>query len=70
MASHIRSGEASLTFDSHRSQVSRCTLMHLPEGLIGPDAADLTATRVFLNGQPRVEVVGGSRPGNNLQYIP
>ena len=38
--------------------------------LIGPDAADLTATRVFLNGQPRVEVVGGSRPSNNLQYIP
>lgn len=32
--------------------------------------AELAATRVFLNGQPRVEVVGGSRPGNNLQYIP
>ena len=26
--------------------------------------------RVVLNGQPRIEVVGGSRPGNNLQYIP
>ena len=35
----------------------------------------LTATPVFLNGQPRVEVVGGERgwsgsPGNNQQYIP
>jgi N-acetylneuraminic acid mutarotase len=39
------------------------------------DSGDLTATRVFLNGQPRVEVVGGLRdwpgsPGNNQQYIP
>lgn len=33
-------------------------------------ASERTATRVFLNGQPRVEVVGGARPGNNLQYIP
>ncbi len=31
---------------------------------------ELTPTRVFLNGQPRIEVVGGARPGNNLQYIP
>jgi Kelch motif protein len=31
---------------------------------------ELTPTRIFLNGQPRVEVVGGARPGNNLQYIP
>jgi hypothetical protein len=30
----------------------------------------LTAARVFLNGNPRVEVIGGYRPGNNLQYIP
>ena len=28
------------------------------------------ATKVFLNGQPRIEVVGGYRPGNNLQYVP
>ncbi|HEX5575422.1 MAG TPA: hypothetical protein VFX42_06070, partial [Gemmatimonadales bacterium] len=28
------------------------------------------ASKVFLNGQPRIEVVGGARPGNNLQYIP
>ena len=31
------------------------------------------AAKVFLNGQPRVEVVGGDRggsPGNNQQYIP
>jgi N-acetylneuraminic acid mutarotase len=27
-------------------------------------------TRVFLNGQPRVEVIGGGPSGNNLQYIP
>jgi N-acetylneuraminic acid mutarotase len=28
------------------------------------------ASRVFLNGQPRVEIVGGGSPGNNLQYLP
>ncbi|HEX6433909.1 MAG TPA: hypothetical protein VFZ87_06690, partial [Gemmatimonadales bacterium] len=31
---------------------------------------DITASKVFLNGKPRIEVVGGSPPGNNLQYIP
>ena len=31
---------------------------------------DNTATRVVRNGQPRIEVIGGSPPGNNLQYIP
>ena len=25
---------------------------------------------VTLSGTPRIEVIGGSRPGNNLQYIP
>ena len=30
----------------------------------------LGGSRVTLNGQPRLEVIGGSRPGNNLQYIP
>jgi N-acetylneuraminic acid mutarotase len=30
----------------------------------------IAATRVFLNGRPRLEVVGGGLPGNNLQYIP
>ena len=30
----------------------------------------LAASKVFVNGQPRIEVVGGSRPGNNLQYTP
>ncbi len=30
----------------------------------------LGGSLVTLNGQPRIEVVGGSRPGNNLQYIP
>ena len=33
-------------------------------------AGELTAARVFLNGRPRVEVIGGFRPGNNQQYIP
>lgn len=28
------------------------------------------ASRVFVNGVPRLEVVGGSRPGNNVQYVP
>jgi N-acetylneuraminic acid mutarotase len=31
---------------------------------------ELTAARMFLNGEPRVEVIGGPRPGNNQQYIP
>jgi N-acetylneuraminic acid mutarotase len=30
----------------------------------------LAAARVFLNGQPRIEVVGGARPGNDWGYIP
>ncbi len=30
----------------------------------------LAGSRVLLNGLPRIEVIGGSRPGNNLQYIP
>jgi N-acetylneuraminic acid mutarotase len=34
------------------------------------DVARLRAERVFLNGQPRVEVIGGYLPGNNQQYIP
>ena len=34
------------------------------------DVDRLTAARVFLNGAPRVEVIGGYRPGNNQQYIP
>ena len=28
------------------------------------------ASRVVVNGQARIEVVGGSRPGNNVQFIP
>jgi hypothetical protein len=31
---------------------------------------ELTAVRVFLDGKPRVEVIGGYIPGNNQQYIP
>jgi N-acetylneuraminic acid mutarotase len=31
---------------------------------------DIAAARVFLDGRPRIEVLGGSLPGNNLQYIP
>jgi N-acetylneuraminic acid mutarotase len=30
----------------------------------------LAAGRVFVNGKPRIELVGGARPGNNSQYIP
>lgn len=30
----------------------------------------LSGGRVVVNGQARLEVVGGARPGNNLQYIP
>jgi N-acetylneuraminic acid mutarotase len=34
------------------------------------DANRLRAARVYLNGKPRAEVIGGYRPGNNQQYIP
>ena len=30
----------------------------------------LAAGRVVVNGQPRIELLGGARPGNNSQYIP
>lgn len=30
----------------------------------------IAGTKVILNGQPRIEVLGGSLPGNNLQYAP
>lgn len=30
----------------------------------------IPATRVFLDGLPRIEVVGGVAPANNLQYVP
>jgi N-acetylneuraminic acid mutarotase len=32
--------------------------------------AEAGASRVVVNGEPRIELVGGSRPGNNLQYVP
>lgn len=32
--------------------------------------ADIAASMVWLNGQQRLEVVGGARPGNNVQYTP
>jgi len=30
----------------------------------------IAAARVFVSGQARLEVVGGSSPGNNMQYVP
>ncbi len=30
----------------------------------------IAASRIFLNGKARIEVVGGSGTGNNLQYVP
>jgi len=30
----------------------------------------IAGTTVMLNGTPRIEVIGGPAPGNNLQYIP
>jgi N-acetylneuraminic acid mutarotase len=32
--------------------------------------AGLAADRVVVGSQPRVDLVGGARPGNNLQYVP
>jgi N-acetylneuraminic acid mutarotase len=37
--------------------------------LPGP-RTDIAASRIFLNGKARIEVVGGSGTGNNLQYTP
>jgi N-acetylneuraminic acid mutarotase len=37
--------------------------------LPGP-RSDLTAARVVVNGRARINLVGGRRPGNNLQYTP
>ena len=31
---------------------------------------DFAASRVVVDGQPRIEAVGGARPGNNLAYRP
>ncbi len=32
--------------------------------------AEAGASRIVVNGQARIELVGGRRPGNNLQYVP
>lgn len=43
------------------------------EAAAPPWAADgwsSTLSRVVVNGQPRLELVGGARPGNNFQYVP
>jgi N-acetylneuraminic acid mutarotase len=32
--------------------------------------ARIAATRVVVSGKPRIQVVGGDRPANNLQYVP
>jgi N-acetylneuraminic acid mutarotase len=33
-------------------------------------SSDVAASRIFVNGQVGIQVVGGSRPRNNLQYFP
>jgi hypothetical protein len=40
-------------------------LAPMPSGRYG-----VAASKIFVNGLPRLDVVGGPRPGNNLQYIP
>jgi len=35
-----------------------------------PSVRSASAGRVTLNGQGLIEIVGGARPGNNLQYVP
>jgi N-acetylneuraminic acid mutarotase len=30
----------------------------------------IVGSKLFLDGKPRIEVVGGAVPGNNLQYVP
>ena len=36
----------------------------------GDNAAFGTVSRVFVNGQARLELVGGARPGNNVRFTP
>jgi N-acetylneuraminic acid mutarotase len=40
------------------------------EASVPRDERGLSGGRVVLNGQARLELVGGARPSNNLQYIP
>jgi N-acetylneuraminic acid mutarotase len=35
-----------------------------------PELHPFSGNRVTLNGTPRIEMVGGPAPGNNLQYVP
>lgn len=55
----------------------RTTLMYDPAGdrwswkAPMPERRDgISAARVVVNGKARIAVVGGPRPGNNLQYVP
>jgi N-acetylneuraminic acid mutarotase len=41
------------------------TIAQAPRAGVG-----LAAARVVVGGQPRIELVGGARPGNNRQYVP
>jgi hypothetical protein len=36
----------------------------------GDNAGFGTVSKVLVNGQPRIELVGGARPGNNVQFTP
>jgi N-acetylneuraminic acid mutarotase len=41
------------------------TRTSMPSGRTG-----IAASPVTVNGQARIEVIGGPAPGNNLQYVP
>ena len=62
MASHQGPEHTDLSPDH---QMTWTTAAPLPTVRYG-----VAAMRVFFDGRPRIEVVGGSAPGNNLQYIP
>jgi N-acetylneuraminic acid mutarotase len=41
-----------------------------PQASLPSPRTDISATKVFLAGQPRIEVVGGLFADNNVQYVP
>jgi N-acetylneuraminic acid mutarotase len=68
-----------LSIERHNSDGTSVTVMHTydPNTNAWTSRAPVTIkvplgplTRVVRDGSPRIEIVGGRRPGNNLQYIP
>jgi N-acetylneuraminic acid mutarotase len=62
----IASADAVATTSRYNPATNRWTNLKVaPRG-----GGGMASDRVFVQGEPRIEVVGGAQPGNNLQYIP